>query len=133
MGTSGVLLDKDKIIKALQDNKGVIEWAAKAVPCDPTTIYLWLRRDPDVKDALEKARAERDIQLIDENRLLKEKAYKSANRLLDKNDCTMTIFTLKSLAGFTDNKKDENKTYTVNFVTQPWKDENDTNSSQVPV
>jgi hypothetical protein len=98
MGVQGVPLDKTKIIQAIHKKDGVIEHAAKYMGCDPVSIYKWQKEDPDVAQAILKAREEKvrkraalDEELIDE-------AYSSAKDLIRERDQALTIFTLKTKA-----------------------------------
>lgn len=99
MGIQGVPLDKSQIIQALHKNKGIIMHASKELACDPRAIYGWMERDEEVKKAVDDARANAEQERRDLNQILVAKAYKSAEKLLDRNDVTMTIFTMKTLGG----------------------------------
>ena len=119
MGISGVRLNKAHIIHALKQNKGVIAFAAEALKCERRTIYDWIDRDEDVKKALHEAR-ETDIrETADRNLVLREKAYKAAAKLLDKNDCTMTIFTLKTQGGWKEAALEQN--ITLEHIEKPYR------------
>lgn len=100
MGIPGVALNKADILGSIRKNNGIIADAAAYLGCNRQAIYNWMDNDPEVKAAVNEARAEADRDRQDQNQVLKAKAYKSASKLLDKSDCTMTIFTMKSLCGF---------------------------------
>lgn len=127
MGTPGVITDKSKIINAIHDKKGIIEYAAASIPCAPKTIYDWMKRDPEIAEAVKEARANAAQELLDKNEILKSKAYKSAEYLLDKKETTMTIFTLKTLAGFKEQAVDQ--TITLNHIEKPYRGEDNNHSS----
>jgi hypothetical protein len=118
MGTSGVPLDKNLIIKGIYDKKGIIEHAAKSIGCDTTSIYAWMRKDEDVEFAVKDARQKADQERIDKREVLKQKAYASAEANLDQFDGTMTIFLLKTLCGFTENTREQS--IVLNLVDRPY-------------
>jgi hypothetical protein len=45
-----------QIIQALNDNNGMVYISAKALGCDPKTIYNYAKDDPDVQNAIDNAR-----------------------------------------------------------------------------
>jgi hypothetical protein len=120
MGTSGVLLDKRKIIQALFNKKGIIEHAAASIGCDPTSIYHWMKKDEEVAAAVKDARAAADQERIDKDNILRQKAYESAEALLGSLDATMTIFTLKSKCGWT--QEVTNHAITINRIERPYRE-----------
>ncbi len=105
MGTSGVALNKVDIINAIHSKKGVIQHAAQSVPCDPSAIYLWMKKDPEVKQAVDEARSNAAQEYIDKNQVLLADAYEAAFKLLKRNDGTLTIFILKTLGGLTEQER----------------------------
>src|ERR1700687_1445377 len=117
MAISGVKLKKSDILEAIAKNKGVLVYAAKTLGCHPDTIYDWKYRDPDVAKAIESARFRADIEFVDKNKVLKEKAYKSTLTLLEKSDVTMTIFVMKTLGRFQEAVAD--KTIVIERVEYP--------------
>jgi len=128
MGTPGVLLDKDKILKAIIDKKGIISHAATLVPCNPVTIYNWMDKDPEVAEAVKSARANADKERLDTLERLKEKTLSSAEALLDECDTSMTIFLMKSLLKVSEHSADS----TINVIIneQPYR-ANNTDSPSV--
>ena len=121
MGIQGVLMDKSQITKALHDNKGVIEHTAKALKCDPTTIYDWIRRDEEVAQALKDARANRDLEHLDAIEELKPKVIESARDLVSDKNVPTTLFFLKSLFGLSEYQKPQStaQEYIINYGNDP--------------
>lgn len=121
MGTPGVPLDKQQIIHALYDKKGIIEHAAASIGCSARTIYTHMEKDSDVEFAVKDARQKADIERADQRELMKTKAFKSALANLDEFDTTMTIFLLKTLCGFTENTREQS--IVLNLVDRPYVEE----------
>lgn len=131
MAISGVPLNKQELLQAIEKHQGIILHAAAELGCFAKTIYGWMERDEDVRKAINKAR---DLSLqdrIDRNEILKKKAYDSAEKLLDNEDVTQTIFTLKALCGWGEGIKEHS--ITINKIERPYNEKIDTNSSSIPV
>jgi hypothetical protein len=126
MRTSGELIDPAHVCKAIYEKKGVVQYAADIVPCDVTTIYRLMKTHPEVKQAVDEAREMAKQERIDRNEVLRAKAYKSAEQLLDNFDTTMTIFSLKYLCDW---EEKQNSSINIEIVDKPYRDENNTASS----
>jgi hypothetical protein len=126
MRTSGELIDPANVCKAIYDKKGVIQYAADSIPCAPLTIYRLMKTHPEVKQAVDEAREMAKQERIDKNEVLRAKAYKSAEQLLDNFDTTMTIFSLKYLCDW---EEKQNSSINIEIVDKPYRDENNTASS----
>jgi transposase-like protein len=99
MGTSGVALDKSKIIEAIYQKRGVIEQAAKALGCNPCSIYNWMNKDEEIKQSVDEARELKTKERMSNNEELLDLAYLSTHHLLNRKDVTTTIFIMKTLGG----------------------------------
>jgi len=119
MGISGVSLDKESIISAIVKNKGVIAHAAASINCNPDTIFLWARRDEDVKNAIKNAREARIDERSDKKEIILDKAYTSIIANLDKFDVTTTIFALKTLDKWLDGGEKGN-TFVIETIEKPY-------------
>lgn len=119
MGIQGVKTDKSKILSAIAKTRGVITHAAELVKCTPETIYLHMKEDEEVAQAVRDARAQRDIEIESDNIVLVNKARDSLHKLLDKNDVTATIFTMRTKGGFEHNMPSDS-TINVNVDTRPF-------------
>jgi hypothetical protein len=128
MGISGVPLEKNKIINALHLKKGVIAHAALLIPCSAVAVYEWVNKDPEVAEALRKARENAAQERLDQDEVIKQKAYASIEDLLDKKDPTATIFALKSKCGWSQNSTDNS---IILKFQDPTHDERNNNSSSV--
>lgn len=118
MGTPGVPLEKEKIVKAIHLKRGIIEHAAALLGCEPCTIYNWMKKDREVDAAVKEARQNRDIEDMDDNYLLRDLARKSARIKLQEYDTPTTIFILKALAGFIE--QPQAKPVTINLIDKPY-------------
>lgn len=104
MGISGVPLDKSKIIEAIHENYGIMTHAAQSMGCNPQSLYDWKEKDPDVKAAIEIARAKQEEHFSDLDKCLVRAAYASAARLIEADNDKLVTFTLERKGGW---KKEE--------------------------
>lgn len=56
MALQGVLLNKTDILRVAVSNGGIITHMAECLDCVPNTIYDWMERDEEVKEAISHAR-----------------------------------------------------------------------------
>lgn len=49
---------KEQVIQALQNSGGMVYMAARALKCNPLTIYNYRDRHPEVREAIDNARGE---------------------------------------------------------------------------
>ena len=119
------------VCAAIYDKKGVVQYAADSIPCHPCTIFRMMKTHPKVKQAVEDAREQAQQERIDKNEVLREKAYKSVEVLLDDFDTTTTIFTLKSLCGWLEAKQDPSTR--IEVIQKPYSDKDNRDSTPVPV
>lgn len=104
MAISGVPLDRDRIIQAIKLKRGIITHAAEYLGIAPRTIYYAIEEDPSLKEILNKERQAYLDEKIDDDIAIVDSARKSIKALLDKNDVTATIFTLKTKDGWLEKK-----------------------------
>lgn len=109
MGVSGVVVDKQKIIDALWEQKGVVKNAAKSIGINKDTIYDRAQFDPDIQNAIDESRARRYKEQADEDLIFVEKARQSLLNLLEKNDVTATLFVMRVRGGWLQQDLAENK------------------------
>lgn len=130
MGTPGVPLNKTKqeIIEAIFEKRGIVVHAAEMLQCYFQVLYKYINADKDIKDSLDEARKMGDQERIDRNEVLKKKAYKAAENLLDKDDVTQTIFTLKALCKWGGGIQEHS--VTINKVEKPYVEDN-SDSAQI--
>lgn len=67
MGTPGVPFSKTKadILEAIKKAKGIVTHISQLLDCSYETFYVRMRADPEIKEALAKAREEFDENLLD--------------------------------------------------------------------
>lgn len=120
MGTSGVPLDRNKIIDAIYSKKGIIKNAALIVPCDASSIYALMKIDPDVAFAVQDAREKRE----EYNReLAKEAGVRASEAIVDliaDGNPTAIIFTLKTQCGWVETPQQNTLSITLN--KQPYEE-----------
>jgi len=122
MAVPGVKLNKDDILHALKQKKGIISYAADSLGCDRATIYDWKDRDEDVANAIKKCREDYAKELKEKDDILVDKAYEALQDLLETRDTTAVIFTLKAKAGWVQDAVNHNVTIVKN--DKPYKEKN---------
>jgi len=121
MAASGIRLNKQDIINALKEKKGVLSHVAEQINCHRTTLYTWIKEDEDVAKALEEGREQLRLDYLEKDQEIVKKAYCSMSNLLDNNDVTATIFSLKCKAGWLDSNKTQSSGTIIKANDQPWK------------
>ena len=102
MAISGVALDKKDIIKAIRKSRGLITYAARALNCDPSTLYLWRDKDEDVANAIKEARAQSDKDRTDAIDEIKNRMYEKLIDAMDNDETSAIIYANKAFGGHGD-------------------------------
>lgn len=121
MAIQGVAIDKQKLIRAIHRNKGIINRAAKELDCCSHTIFHRAKDDEDISTAIKEAREKAQQEYEDKDHAIVSDAYDSLSDLIAKRDVTATIFALKTKAKFDD--KVSVAPITVQVIQQPFKNE----------
>jgi hypothetical protein len=95
MSLEGVMLNKADILNSVHANGGVIQYIADCLECSRTTIYEWMERDAEVKEAVSLARQQRKQLLEDMDEEAVDEAYRSLKRLLKSDNAGVVMFTLE--------------------------------------
>lgn len=90
------------MIDAVIEAQGYVVRAAAKIGCTPQIIHVRALYEKELQKAIDDSRNIRKQMLKDEECEILESAYKSAKVLNDQFNPTMTIFTLKALAGWKD-------------------------------
>ena len=80
-------LTKERVIEALKQNKGVVTNAARALECSRSSIYNYINKHSDVKEAFD-----------DINEGTIDKVEQKMLDLIDEGNPTLIIFYLKTKA-----------------------------------
>ena len=112
MGISGVPMDKDEIIRALNSNGGFVSYAAKSLGCSSNAIYHNAKKFPEVQEAIDQARKEYGTKLADlaEDALAKK---------VKEGDMTGIIFSLKTRGKSRGYEQDDSRGNTTVNLTVP--------------
>jgi hypothetical protein len=114
MGTPGVALDPDLIVNTIYAKKGIVIHVAAEMGCCPEAIYKNMKKHPEIKVALDDARAMADEEKINRKEYQRDLAFNSIELLLQKNDIPSTIFILKTLCGYNDKDGQQAVQVTIN-------------------
>ena len=102
MGTPGVPLDKEKILKAIKAKKGIVSHAALEMGCSPVTIYAWVKDDEDVRNALDEARALAEEEKKTNIEMITRGMYPKLHEKIEAGDTTAIIYAMKTFGGHSD-------------------------------
>lgn len=89
MGTPGVPIKTKDILEAIKKGCGRVTRAAKHLGCAPSTIWARAQQEPEIQDAIDKARKDYDTELIDE-------ACDGLLDLVKNKEASAIFFTLKT-------------------------------------
>lgn len=132
MGIRGVPMDKNLMIAAIRDRRGILTQTAKLLNCDPQTLYEWMEKDEDVANAVKEARANNEKNRMNYDDEFIESAYESMRYHLQRKDIKATLFTLESKAGWKTNGN-MNHQFITNIIERPYQAKADTDTPQVPL
>lgn len=96
MATSGVLMDKERIVRAIYKYNGILIRAAKELDCDRRALQKWAHRDPEIAEAIKEARHIGEIEREDQDEEIKDLAYDSIVYHLKKKNLTATLASLEA-------------------------------------
>ena len=95
MGICGVLLNKVDILRAAENNAGIVKYVAECLDCTRDTIYNWMKRDPEVAAAFATARELHDLHTKELDYLAVEKSYEALMDLIEQRHPGIVMFTLE--------------------------------------
>jgi hypothetical protein len=75
MGKAGVPLSREKLLRAIRKGKGRISAIALEMKCNQSTIYSYLRSDPELAMLLDDVREQRNNEIDEREHDITERAY----------------------------------------------------------
>lgn len=102
MGTSGVKTEKEKILQAIKDSKGVVRQAARLLGVYTDVIYDARKRDEEIAQALDEAKKQNVRDREDWIDLIKHDMYEMLHYRMTTGDTTAIIYAMKTFGGHSD-------------------------------
>ena len=136
MGLSGVMLNKDDIIRSAEANYGIVKYVADCLGCHRDTIYNWMHRDPEVTEAFTRARKKYELKTRELDYDLLYDFYEEVKVLIKDSHAAVVMFTLERKGKWTKAELDanqQNQTLVFQVNTKELEKVNDSNDNSIPV
>lgn len=97
MAIQGVLINRDKLLKAIKEHGGCVTKVCRAMGMSTKTFYVYRDQDPELAEAIDEARDLAKIAQECEEDEIFELAKERLKQLIAEGEVSLIIYVLKSL------------------------------------